>query len=862
METPIKQVGVAKSGLLKDTLNCYHNKIFINRRTGKTKHLLNEALLHQNVYLPSSKQTGFLTSRPLKFLEAFEQVLTSGQFSSEWLNVPDDKGLYYECIIPLYEQTVKKVTIHVFLTTGVILFKGSEHDSWPRKYLPEILDTINNVCSSNNASELDSEIISTASPAELGNSTCPADQIYDENITHTESHGINLAMTTINEDVAEITAIVNENPKESENDQISMKVSQILVGSPDFIPATPPVSSPKITIPAIAADINVEHSEKIKNTEDSQYLSNSAARNITGLPELESQLKGLWAENKNLRTALATVDNGLQNVNKTLCSIQDSMTSQKNTFESMLQTFDKKFDMKLETFMSAMSDSVDKKIKIANSALQSKFQKDIENIKEVIGSHKIQIEKRLQSLNEPGTEDYRARIEREIENLKYRVQEIDIPSINRWSAEIDNLTTQQNKFVKSLDRLASENGGSDLKNLQTELTNISSVVHNLKAVFESFDFANMQHQFSELTAITRDVNSLKIKYDKPICDLFQQVNGMQNQLKNCMYPDTSHLRHQNIAVTQETATGPSTLPPPSIHGFLHASNSNIPSRFPIPQTQPIINPPQSQHVVTENNPGSNAAHGNQKTPVFLEQNFTNRNSSPARDQGIEKDILLLMDSNRKVLDFKRLWKSENTQVCAAPTLKDVYDTLASHPNSNLRCILIHCATNDIESKSLNQILDSIDKILHLVKHKFPNAKVLLSEVLIRSDHFDDIGIALNTDLALLYRDHDFVMLIRHGNIRREGIRVLRDEKHLLPSISGLFASNLQRGLKKVLPKFANSKPIYNNTGTYTQSAKPYNNLNKKTANRTMDTREQTRNFDKDNFCSGLIQAIQSFVGSF
>ena len=356
METPIKHVGVAKSGSLKDTINDYHNKIFANRRTGKTKHLLNEALLHQNVYLPSSKQTGFLTTRPLVFLEAFEQLLATGQFSSEWLNVPDEKGLIYECIIPLYEQTVKKVTIHVFLTTGVILFKGVEHDSWPRKYLPGILNTINNVIS-NHTSDLESEIVSYASVIQPENETNPTNQIRDETLTQADSHDINSALDALNEDINEITDLVNGKLSETENDQILIKTTEIRANSPDFILATPP-ENPITTTPV---NNNAENSNKIKNREHSNNFSNSETQKSTALPELETQLKGLWAENKNLRIALDTVDNGLQNANKTLRSIQDSMIAQKETFESMLQAFDKKFDVKLETFVSAINGSIDKK---------------------------------------------------------------------------------------------------------------------------------------------------------------------------------------------------------------------------------------------------------------------------------------------------------------------------------------------------------------------------------------------------------------------------------------------------------------------------------------------------------------------
>ena len=889
MEIPIKCVGVAKSGQLKENIHKYHSKIFENKRSGKTKHLLNEELLHQNVYLPSSKQTGFLTSRPLIFLEAFEQLLATGQFSSEWLNVPDDKGLYFECIIPLYEQTVKKVTIHVYLSTGVILFKGTDHDAWPRKYLPQILDAVNEISSSGDIKNFESQIIlnTPAMPAETETipvcqmpaetETIPACQINNANATTSDitQHEIDMTIATVSDDMDELNVILDSAPDKLSEADPPIENTLVQADSPDFLLPTPPVTEVK-------SQMNTKLNSKINyntsNTAPNHNDHHNGSESYIGIPELEIQLKGLWAENKNVRTAVSTLDNGLQNVNKTLGGIQDALTEQKDKFDNMLVAFDKKFDIKLETFISAMNDSMDKKIKKATSEVHTKLQKEIAEIKDVVGAHKIHTENRLKKISEHRIEAYAEQINGEIEMINSKLNDIDTTSINKWSSEIDNLAVEQANIIKSFEKITAVNCNQEIKNIKIELKNSAARVQSLEQILEDLDLTNMHLRYNQLSVINKEVSTLKNKYDKPVCDLFQQVNAINEKLNNILFPQSSHLRQENIVRHDATACL-ETVAPQLLQSSPTALNSNLTTTTNL-QRQAM--PLSSQYQPT------NSAHNprvgfSQQTPhsagyimsskysmcpdvsrteeseSVLSANNNNSHSEGRNQQVNNREIMILMDSNRKVIDFKRLWKSENSEVFAAPTLADAYDTLVRSNNRGLSCIFLHCATNDMESKSTENILELFKRITDLIKNKFQAAKIILSEILIRNDHLDEMGSRINSHLNHIYRDDEKVLIIRHGNIRREGIRVLRDSKHLLPSISPLFASNIQRGLKKVCPRKSYTRTNEENINKYVPSR---NSDQRPLQHQPNENVVHTRNFDKENFCAGLIQAIQTFVGSF
>ena len=70
-----------------------------------------------------------------------------------------------------------------------------------------------------------------------------------------------------------------------------------------------------------------------------------------------------------------------------------------------------------------------------------------------------------------------------------------------------------------------------------------------------------------------------------------------------------------------------------------------------------------------------------------------------------------MDSNRKILDFKRVWNPSETKLINTATVYDLEKQLHRHVNTNTKCVVIHCGTNDLDTKSPHQLACELDDII-------------------------------------------------------------------------------------------------------------------------------------------------------
>ena len=111
------------------------------KRTGKTKELTEQ--ITTSLYAGSAKTSGFVTSSPILWLETFEKYYLSGPLTCYWLNIENKDGKYCESQLYLHNALgIKCLTIHVYITTGVILAKGSLWRAWANLEFPALYSMI------------------------------------------------------------------------------------------------------------------------------------------------------------------------------------------------------------------------------------------------------------------------------------------------------------------------------------------------------------------------------------------------------------------------------------------------------------------------------------------------------------------------------------------------------------------------------------------------------------------------------------------------------------------------------------------------------------------------------------------------
>ena len=128
---------------IEEEADKYNIDVKLDKRSGKAVQLkLDE--VNTSLYADSAKTSGLATLRPVEYLKVFERYYE--KIGYHWLNKENKDNKYNESQIFLLDnEGVKYLTIHVFLSTGVILVKGHFHKEWAIYEFPVIRDIINNV---------------------------------------------------------------------------------------------------------------------------------------------------------------------------------------------------------------------------------------------------------------------------------------------------------------------------------------------------------------------------------------------------------------------------------------------------------------------------------------------------------------------------------------------------------------------------------------------------------------------------------------------------------------------------------------------------------------------------------------------
>ena len=155
------------------------------------------------------------------------------------------------------------------------------------------------------------------------------------------------------------------------------------------------------------------------------------------------------------------------------------------------------------------------------------------------------------------------------------------------------------------------------------------------------------------------------------------------------------------------------------------------------------------------------------------------------------EVIFLCDSNGKFLDTKQMFPSRHeVKYVRAPLIKHASSSLQNiHAVPHM--LLIHTGTNDLERSSPEELISNILTLITEASTKFPSSKILFSTLLPRNDISPSTIISINNQLITSCSKLPNVQLIAHDNLFKNGINILRDNKHILKRHIGLFAKNLK-----------------------------------------------------------------------
>ena len=133
--------------------------------------------------------------------------------------------------------------------------------------------------------------------------------------------------------------------------------------------------------------------------------------------------------------------------------------------------------------------------------------------------------------------------------------------------------------------------------------------------------------------------------------------------------------------------------------------------------------------------------------------------------GREIDLLIFFDSNRRSVDFRKLWTINNSE------RKFVGNLIRKFVNATyirkLSHALINIGVNDIDSKNGTLVYHELKDIVEMLMAKYPGIKIICSEITPRKDRRYTEVLQCNTLLNGSASSMGNIYVAHHSNLRDE-----------------------------------------------------------------------------------------------
>ncbi|KAL1249381.1 hypothetical protein QQF64_020386 [Cirrhinus molitorella] len=235
---------------------------------------------------------------------------------------------------------------------------------------------------------------------------------------------------------------------------------------------------------------------------------------------------------------------------------------------------------------------------------------------------------------------------------------------------------------------------------------------------------NTEHQTQRLTALTQQMRTLQTEKDSYQCELTslrlqlqdreQSTLEMRQQLREIQEEREQQnseiqalkeqmrellLAREETAQTHRAQTLPSTPKPSntvSQHPPLGADSERLDPDSSQPSQSPLSGSPVQQHQ-----PSSH--------------------SSPAQTSTEKPEVALLIDSNGKFIDIKKLFPRHRAVKFWCPTTDKALEPLTKSQLGQPSHIIIHTGTNDLWSQQ-DRVFDFLRAVVEKARETFPNSK--------------------------------------------------------------------------------------------------------------------------------------------
>lgn len=180
--------------------------------------------------------------------------------------------------------------------------------------------------------------------------------------------------------------------------------------------------------------------------------------------------------------------------------------------------------------------------------------------------------------------------------------------------------------------------------------------------------------------------------------------------------------------------------------------------------------------------------------------------------------MIFMDSNRNHIDWRRFWTVKGSKKKFCGSLYKVSDMIREDEQiRSTKYVVVSVGVNDIDCKSAEEVLHQLQVVIGLLRDKYNNPKIILSEITPQTDDKDEEVEKCNDLINDYVATTDYIFLAKHSNLRHEDGRMFSDAKHITRNAIPIFVTNLKKALREaygMLANFNRNNRIYDRDRDY------------------------------------------------
>ena len=339
-------------------------------------------------------------------------------------------------------------------------------------------------------------------------------------------------------------------------------------------------------------------------------------------------------------------------------------------------------------------------------------------------------------------------------------------SVNHVTTNMLDLETRTNNQLKQANQTCNQ--------LQTE--NFNECWESIKQLEGDLSRTDDKSQ--------SNFDKLQSKYDNTIKTMSASIEALRNELADLKH----EMNQKNDASQLQPPLQPISPQPSNEHDLCNSNSHSILLEIlkEVKNNKPISTPPNN----TQYNTPSNASYSDiaKSRATYIQPTNTIPPTQPTKPK---REISILIDSNRKNIDFRRLFPGAKVNVIPSGTLEWARTAVGKGIGSPTDVIL-HVGTNDIDSIPGDQFAEEVVTLSSDIQ-KLHRCNVYVSEVLPRGDmEVTQVNSSLRQRTRSTIPHHDITNRHLHDPKHLNRYRIDQD------SLSGsqLFARDLYKAVQR------------------------------------------------------------------